>query len=39
MDASLVHELEEVFPVLADFAIDLSCVFELAHEELLGGAG
>lgn len=35
----MVHELEEVFPILADFTIDLSGVFELAREELLGGAG
>ena len=35
----MVHELEEVLPILADFAIDSAGVFDLAHEELLGGAG
>lgn len=35
----MVHELEEVLPIFADFAIDLAGVFDLAHEELLGGAG
>lgn len=39
LNSFLVHELEEVFPILADLAIDLASVLDLAHEELLGGTG